>query len=486
MRFFILLMLSISGHSLFAQSGIVWSQTAQVTGNQFGNMHPRVATDGAGNPMLIWGNSNTKQVFFTRWAGNGFSNPVALNPASIPIFAASWAGPDLASHGDTVYVVFKETPEDDSGIYIVRSFDGGVSFSGPERVDAIADSISRFPAVTADAGGHPLVAFMKFDPGWENARYVLAKSNDYGNTFGVDVLGSRFSGGNVCDCCPATVVSSGNTTALLYRDNLNDLRNSWAGISFDGGSSFAGGIQIDNTDWNISSCPSSGPDGVIYGNNLYSVFMSGASGKTLCYRSRSSLSNLKMESIEPLTGNFVGLGQQNFPRIAASENAAAVVWAQTMNGSAQLAVQFTNNITNGFPPGYEVLVANNVMNADVAFSQNGKVYVVWEDMSSGTVKYKTGTYTVSGASTPSDSGNESVRVYPNPASASGFYLQFKAADDTQVGYSVFGTQGQLPASGTGQAVDGVLKVDASGLSSGVYIIRINYRGQVGFRKVVIR
>ncbi|MFN0176834.1 MAG: T9SS type A sorting domain-containing protein [Saprospiraceae bacterium] len=484
MKYFVFLALFLICQSAIAQSGINWSQSTIVASNQYGNMHPRVVTDGSGDPLIIWGNNNSKQVFFSRWIGNGFSIPVNLNPDSIPIFAASWAGPDLASHGDTVYVVFKETPEDASGIYIVRSFDGGANFSAPFRVDSIVNGKSRFPAVSTDANGHPLVAFMKFNQSWGDAHYVLAKSADNGSTFGPDELGSGFSGGAVCDCCPASVTSSGNTVALLYRDNLNNLRNSWAGISFDNASSFGAGIEIDNTDWMINACPSSGPDGIIIGDGLYSVFMSAASGKTLCYRSHSSLSTFQLESIEPLTGEFAGLGQQNFPRIATAGIAAAVVWRQTVNGSAQLAVQFTDNIFNGFPSGHTVLAGSNVMNADIALSSNGKAYVVWEDMSTGTVNYKHGVFSLSGASDPA-SIQESILVYPNPAKQSTLNIQINAPDEQHLSYSVFNPQGQQMLTGQGQLIEGGMKVDISSLPRGFYFIKVNYRNQHVLRSVVI-
>jgi len=446
-------------------------------------MHPRVVSDASGDALIIWGNNNSKQVFFSRWTGNGFSNPVNLNPDSIPIFAASWAGPDLASYGDTVYVVFKETPEDESGIYLVRSFDGGANFSAPFRVDSIVNSRSRFPAISTAANGHPLVAFMKLNQNWGEAKYVMTKSADYGSTFDPDVLGSGFSGGDVCDCCPASVISSGNTTALLYRDNLNNLRNSWAGISFDNASSFGAGIEIDDTDWMINACPSSGPDGIIIGDGLYSVFMSAASGKTRCYRSHSTLSTQQLESLEPLTGDFTGLQQQNFPRIASAGVAAASVWRQTVNGSIQLAVQFTDNILNGFPLGHEVLVDNNVMNADIALSSNGKVHVVWEDMSTGTVKYKSGTYTLSGAI---DQVNikESVLVYPNPVKQSTLNIQSYAQDE-QLTYHVFNPQGQQMLTGQAHLIEGLIQVDVSNLPRGFYFIKLNIQNQHILRSVVI-
>jgi len=482
MRLFALLLPLLLSQPILAQPLIAWSQTEDIAPSQFGNLHPRVTVDGSGNPMVIWGNGT--QVNFARMGGNGFAAPTVLNPESIPIFAASWAGPDLASHGDTVYVVFKETPEHTGGIYIVHSFDGGLNFSIPERVDDTADSLSRFPAVATDANGNPMVAFMKFNPGWGSARYVMAKSEDYGNTFGIDVLGSRFSGGDVCDCCPASIAVSGSTAALLYRDNLNNLRNSWAGISLNSGNSFVGGIEIDNTDWMVNACPSSGPDGVIYGDKLYSVFMSAASGKVLCYRSRASINNLQLESIEPLTANIMGLNLQNFPRIAGFDKAAAILWTQRVNDNAQLAIQFTNNISNGFPSGYDILVEDNVMNADVAISST-EVYVVWEDMDSGTVKFKSGTYILSGLSDLT-SQHESVKLYPNPASSLGLSIQFEQHDDSQVHYTIFNSQGKHLVSGFGYAIDGVLNLDTSNLSAGVYFIQINHHNQIDYKPLIFQ
>ncbi len=483
MKSIVNLILILAAHTTFAQTGIIWSQTADVASSQFGNMHPRVVIDGAGDPMILWGKGNANQVFFTHWTGNSFASPVAMNPNTIPVFAASWAGPDLASRGDTVYVVFKQTPEDANNIYLVHSFDGGVNFSAPVSVDAIADSISRFPTVSVDAKGNPVVAFMKFNPDWTNARFVLAKSEDQGNSFSTDVLGSGYSGGEVCSCCPASLATDGNTTALLYRNNLNNLRNSWASISYDGGNSFGGGIEIDNTDWIINACPATGPDGVIVGNSLYSVFMSAASGKSLCYRSHSNLNTQQLEMLEPLTENVAGLAQQNYPRIATSGEAAAIVWTQTVNGDAQLGFQFTNNISNGYSPGYEILVPNNVVSADVAFSAT-KIYVVWEDLSSGKVKIKSGSYISSGASDLSNTSG-SFQIFPNPASSSGLYVQFDVPDASRVNYKIFNTQGQQLVSGVGAATDVGLKMDVSSLSSGIYFIRISHHGQVEFRKVIL-
>ena len=123
-----------------------------------------------GKSLVVWGR-NERSDRFSRWTGSAFSAPVILNPPWMPVATASWMGPDIASHGDTVYVVVKRIPEsaDSNRIFLFASFNGGVSFSNPVELGFIADSISRFPAVTTDATGNPIVAFMKF-----NSSFLIA------------------------------------------------------------------------------------------------------------------------------------------------------------------------------------------------------------------------------------------------------------------------------------------------------------------------
>ncbi len=381
-----------------AQSGITWGMGMDIANSSHSNMHPRITLDAAGNPLVIWGRMSDESVLFSRWNGTMFTAPVALNSGGMTVATASWMGPDIASKGDTVYVVWRQTPESmdtSKHIFIARSFNGGVSFSAPVQVDNIGDSVSRFPTVSIDATGNPMVAFMKFNMSFGASRWVVAKSTDYGNTFSIDTKASGWGGSTeVCDCCPGALVLSGNTSAMLYRNNNSNIRDIWTGISTNGNTSFTSGFNVDNHNWSLSSCPSSGPDGVIIGDTLYSVFMNGASVNYRTYLSKSSLSSGAANSVSNLTGAITGLTQQNYPRIASYGNAMAIVWKQTVSGVAQLPILFTNNIAIGFPATYDTVDLSNITNSDVAIA-NGKIFVVWEDDNSGTVKYRTGTYTQS-------------------------------------------------------------------------------------------
>ena len=171
-----------SAKNSFAQTGITWNMSSDIATASSGNEHPRIVTDAVGNPLVLWGYSD--RVMFSRWNGTAFTTPVMLNPMSMTIAEASWMGPDIAANGNNVYVVFKQTPEADtsSHIYIVHSSDGGINFSAPVKVDNIGDSIARFPTVTVDDAGNPIVGFMKFNSTFGDARWVVTKSIDFGNT----------------------------------------------------------------------------------------------------------------------------------------------------------------------------------------------------------------------------------------------------------------------------------------------------------------
>ena len=453
-----------------AQSGITWQTGLNIANNTHGNMHPRIAIDGSGNSIIIWGRMSDASVFISKWNGSMFSAPVKLNPSWMTVATASWMGPDIASKGDTVYVVMKQTPEADtsSHIYIMTSFDGGNSFFAPVQVDFIADSISRFPAVTTDATGNPIVAFMKLNSSFMDSRWVVTKSTDYGNTFSVDKKASGWgSSAEVCDCCPGAVVSNGNTCAMLYRNNNANIRDSWSGISTNNATSFTSGFALENNNWMLMACPSTGPDGVIIGDTIYSTFMNGGSGNYRTYLSKSSVSAGAMSSLSPLTGAITGLSQQNYPRIASDGKAMAIVWKQNVNGVAQLPFIFTNDIANGFSASYDTVDLADITNADVALS-NGNIFVVWQDDNSGTVKYRTGTYTQSttGFSPLSFENELGVRLYPNPAND---FLNITSSGNKIFSLNIFNSLGEKVYSA--QATSN-LKLETSNFANGLYFIQL--------------
>lgn len=463
----------------FAQSNIKWNTANDISGSTYGNNHPRITLDGKGNPMVIWGRLNDEALLFSRWNGTIFTTPVKLNPTGMTVATAGWMGPDIASKGDTVYVVMKRTPEvsDTNHIFLMSSFNGGLTFSSPVRVDFIGDSLSRFPTVTVDETGNPVVAFMKFNSSFLESRWVVTKSADFGKTFSVDVDASGYSGAEseACNCCPGAIVTSGNVSAMLYRDNLKNIRDIWTGISTNNNTSFKNGFAVDNTKWMIMSCPSSGPDGAIIGDSLYTVYM----GDYKTYLSRSSISSGELVSVTKLTGNTTGIGQQNYPRIATNGKAAAIVWKQNVSGSAQLPLLFTNDITKGFAAAYEMVDMNDITNADVAMN-NKSVFVVWQDDKAGTIKYRSGIYAT--ATSISEIEKVGFTMYPNPASTV-LNIQFDASANPYTAIKIVDALGATVLY-MHNPKNASAAIDISGLNSGIYFIQLINNNVISTQKFI--
>ncbi len=468
--------------SAVAQSQILWSAEKNVAPAASGNNHPRMVLSRNGSPMVVW--NHASRCMFSRWNGSAFASPVMLNPAAISVAGADWMGPDIAAHGDTVYVVFKQTPEasSDAHVYCARSLDAGLTFSAPVQVDNIKDSISRFPTVTTDVNGHPIVGFMKFDASFNDSRWAVARSDDFGATFSTDVKASGWSepGALICDCCPGALACSANTVAMLYRDNKSNLRDTWAGISTDNGSSFTHGLDIDQQGWQIFSCPSTGPDGVILGDTLYSTFMNGASGKSLVYFSKTAVAAQNGSAGTPLTGNFSGLSLQNFPRIAGEGNALAVAWVQMVSGAKQCVLKFTNKKASGFAAKYDTIALANAVNCDVALG-NGKIFVVWQDGNTGTMKYRSGAY-VNTSAVAEPAAENGLFVFPNPSNGL-VQLQSDAVIDKVVVLDMLGRV-------VYEAAPGINRIElalagSSQVSTGVFLVTVTAGGKTVLRKVVV-
>jgi len=400
-----------------AQTGVAWSATTNAFPSSFGNLHPRLVASGEGNTAyLIWGKGTANAAWFSRWDGETFSTPKRLNSDFLPVASAHWMGPDLAARGDTVYIVVKEAPESDNSrqVYLIRSFDGGETFLDPVRVTFIADSVARFPAVTIDPQGHPIVGFMKFNSSYGDSRWAVTRSDDHGETFLPDVKASGWRGAQeICDCCPGAILADADRCVMLYRNNDDNLRDAWAGISIDLGRTFVEGVNVDEHEWLVNSCPASGPDGVIIGDTLYSVFLNG-SGGARCYLSKTCLSDRTVVQSGILADNVQGLSSQNYPRIDYRGPAVAVGWYQRVNGQGQIAFRYTPDIRTDFPMAWDTLAFSNGVNVDLAL-MDSTALVVWQDDATGTLKFRKGTLPSVTTSTTDQPLPDAITVVPNPS-----------------------------------------------------------------------
>ena len=119
--------------SLLFSQNLIWSQPIEVASGVSASLRPRIALDNQDNPIVIFAqNANPNQLYKTKLNNNVFEPIVNLNSAR-PITNSAY-GPEISFTDDLIYICFEDENE---GIFLLKSSDGGVNFSDSIRVDNI-------------------------------------------------------------------------------------------------------------------------------------------------------------------------------------------------------------------------------------------------------------------------------------------------------------------------------------------------------------
>jgi hypothetical protein len=466
-----------------AQSAI-WNAPVNVAlGTTYSNIYPRIALTTGDNPQVIWGNSGLDKIYSSRWNGTGFSAPLAINPAGTVPYLATWTGAEIASSGDTVFVVFSTDPSAaDAHVYTVRSLDGGITFQDTVRVDQIGTDVPRFPSVAAGLNGNPVVNFMRFNASMTDPEYAIARSVNGGSAYLATINPTASVTGFVCDCCPASVAASGNRQVLLFRNDDNNIREMWGCYSTDGSASFTAAAEVDQTNWSVNSCPSSGPSGVIMGDSVVTTWMSAGD----VYISSASLSDQQIGVHRQLFP--MGVGIQNFPVIAGKGDTLAVVW-QGMNGS-YTDVFFTYSVTGTAGLGVNIdTLTQGTSGAqtrpDIQFS-NGKFHIVYSNNVGTNVVYLQGTIDPASLSLNEPSEKDLIQIFTIQNEGKTI-LQVKSGLETIASVQLINSTGQEVSSSKQQITKGVSTVSVpEGIQKGIYFVLLETKeGRVYKQKVVL-
>ena len=402
--------LIIEFQCIFGQSLIFTTPVDIATGND--NLRPRVVLTQNDIPVVIWGSAGSNPVYLARYNGTSFNTPIQVSPAGVDPYCATWTGPDIASNGDDLWVVF-DANVNGYKIFSMKSSDGGVTFSDTVNVGDNS-GLNRFSSIGANPIGNPMIVFMDHDPGWANPNYVVTNSLDGGVSWELAVSASNsITGDEVCDCCPPEIIANNDYQVALFRNNENNIRDVWATYSIDDGISF-NGSDIDFSSWNLNACPSSAPHGLIRGDSLLTTWMSGGSGQTRVLLGVSNLNDGSVGSnveVSPSTSNGV---VQNFPRIAGDNQVFGLVYQEYSGGNYDCYIAYSLNGNNAIENTGVILndeVQGNQLNPDIAYA-NGVFHIVFQDDKTNTVKYMTAT--ISPVDINEKNTTKMLSVYPNP------------------------------------------------------------------------
>ncbi|MFM9984910.1 MAG: T9SS type A sorting domain-containing protein [Flavobacteriales bacterium] len=381
---FTLFLVGASAHAQLVASDpiIVASQDA------YGNVRPRIALNAANEPIVIWCNSANEKLYASKMEDGVFTAPIQLNPDGIGISSFDWYGPEIASAGNKIAVVMKMEPEMESHCYVVLSEDGGASWSETFLVENSLPLMSRMPSIAMDDDGNPFITFLRDDMAGFS-EWAIAKSADGGESFLEPVSTSINFTDAVCDCCPSQTIVSDGKTVVLYRNNEDNLRDIRASISFDNGLTFPQQADMDDLNWEIMSCPSSGPSAYVANDKIYSTWMSDASGETRVYFSSYDISNDSFEGsteIFPTTENL----NQNYPCIAGNETIRAIAFENMPTGPRDVHFYYSTS-NNGFEQSNFIDLTGNLsgnqQRPHMVYA-NGVFHIVYTDNGGDAVVYQ--------------------------------------------------------------------------------------------------
>jgi hypothetical protein len=401
----------------FSQSVISWGPEVIVAdGATYGNVRPRIAITTDNIPVVIWGKGSAGDLYTARFNGSSFDTPVAILPANVDTYLTSWTGPDIAALGDTVIAVFKSLPVETGHVLTVRSTDGGITWSDTIRADSHNNGgVAWLPSLDIDENGNPSVVYMAHDPLWSIPRYVVTHSSDQGLSYQPEMNIAASIADEACDCCPAEYVIAGNQHALLFRNNASNIRDIYAVYSDDDGMTYAQTENVDQLNWNVSSCPSTGPDGIFNNGGLFTVYASRESGSYRVYLSQTDTNpTFSFASRSMMTPPLNTNGSQNFPRVDGKNDTIVMVWQESDPSNYEV---FAGITTSANPAELvnskgqvNISTTGTQSNPDVMYS-NGIVHVVYQDSPTGSVIYRRGSISTLGLN---ENSHTKLNVYPNP------------------------------------------------------------------------
>ena len=347
---------------------------------------PRIDLVSDDKPIVIFRkNSSPKTIRISKWNGNHFDSPVDI--ISPGIFPSSQDGPELATKGDTVYVVFTSSLFGNPCIFMVKSFDGGISFSDTIRVsENNPPQICRMGNVEIDNIGNPVISYMKYNLNFSEPKQMIRTSNDFGDTFNQAVVASNISS-EPCECCKSSLIVSDSNIFVLYRNNENNKRNSHVSKSSNGGVSFDLVRDIDDYDWILNNCPTSTTNGVVLFDSLLIVKKSGATGNNEVVITSVDKENLEYNYNRNI--DFLPNVEQSFPEIANSEDSIFIVWEDNRNGISNCFLSYSLSGVGNLSKGILFTDSANIgpkYSPHLAY-KNGNLHLVYIDFIDNSIKY---------------------------------------------------------------------------------------------------
>lgn len=464
----VLTFLSLGGN-LHSQEFVPSASVTVASG--YGNYHPQIEVLGDNEIGVIWTSSATSDLFFAKRNGiDQFDTPIKLNPDNLYVQDYNWSGADLTVWEDEVYVVFHSSEFVAGHIYLVKSINNGATFGDTIRLDNLSSGYGQFPDIAA-FNDTLFATYMKFDDMGMNPRYVLSRSVDGGNSFETEVEAGSIVGDEACDCCQPEIVVNSEKVIIFFRNNASDIRDIKAVVSYDRGLTFSDWISVDDHNWFINSCPSTGPDARFVSNNVViSAYRTTIGTTAKIFMNEYNLYTDATMNLVDVSMDGASNFAINYPQIYYNDNLLGIVWEGLGEG--------TDVFFNGSNTGAVGINSANAINiTDTLGSQskpdiailNGVFHIVYSELSGSQVKYRR----VSAINGTEEIENNLISTYPNPLNGNTITIELEKSEASEVKAQLFDFSGRLIFSSTAQINNGKIILNLGEVSNGTYLFRVD-------------
>jgi hypothetical protein len=321
----------------------------------------------------------------------------------------------MAVSGNNVYLVWSDDSSGNAEIYVAKSTDYGTSFGSPLN---ISNNAGRSYHPQLSVSGNNVYVTWDDTTGSSNQHIFVSSSTDGGNSFGSPV---KLDNGNAAT--NPRISSSGSNVFVAWSGSppLGFPSNLGSEISFaastDSGATFHAPLDISNTVGSTSS----EPQVLVSGNNLYVIWAESSSGNyEVLLRKSTNFGSSFGPTINISNNSGLSAWQAEYlPQIIASGNNIYVTWRDSTPGPIN--VFFSKSSDAGDTFSTPVNISNDVKDnfvPQIALSGHN-IIISWQ----GSIPSTTRTSVFYSLSTDSgDTFGTPVQVNDNQGGATHQYL----------------------------------------------------------------
>jgi hypothetical protein len=383
-------------------------------------------------------------------------------------------------------------------VWYTRSSDQGKTWSKPITIDDAGDSskyAQDFPSIACDSSDNIYVSFLDMRMTQQKLATTpflyFSRSTDGGMTWSVNTRADVPPNGmgGTCECCAETIASTRDGHIyIVYRSNINNVRDIWLARSYDKGMTFQPALKIMTSDWNIQACPVTGPR----------IALDDSEGAHIVWRDArddSGMAHLyyayvpKGSEQTPANTAFDATGAQsaNYADIAFyNQGNYKVIAYQTFNYGMRYILSNDNTILVSNRP----LQANGNSNksfANVLFAADGTRYLAWQDdiTDEGDIYFMKETSSLRMAGINYKHGQSDLIIYPNPLLQNQRTFEFEGMENSAATIRVTDMLGKevykIFVSASAQK-----KITVPNLIPGSYYIRIESSGSIISKMIIVQ